>query len=123
MSPTQVRSPSGQRRGIDPRIRQRRIEVARRRGRRRLHFVLAAAAVVVLVAAGIAVLHTPWFSVRGVTVRGSHPHTTTRRSWRPRTWVDTHRWCPLTPGPPLHGWRRCRSSGAQGSSVSGPTTW
>jgi cell division protein FtsQ len=77
MSPTQVRSPSGQRRAIDPRIRQRRIEVARRHGRRRLHFVLAAAAVLLLVVAGLAVLHTPWFSVKGVTVRGSHPHTTT----------------------------------------------
>ncbi|MGA8724843.1 MAG: FtsQ-type POTRA domain-containing protein [Acidimicrobiales bacterium] len=77
MSPTQVRSPSGQRRGIDPRIRQRRIEVARRRGRRRLRLVLAASAVLALVVAGLAVLHTPWFSVRGVTVRGAHPHTAT----------------------------------------------
>ncbi len=73
MSPTQVRSPSGQRRGIDPRIRQRRIEVARRRGRHRLRFVLAASALLALVVAGLAVLHTPWFSVRGVTVTGIPP--------------------------------------------------
>ena len=77
MSPTQVRPTSERPRAIDPRIRQRRIEVARRRGRRRLRWVLAAVGVVLLVAVGIAVLHTPWFSVRGITVEGSHPHTTT----------------------------------------------
>jgi cell division protein FtsQ len=77
MSPAQVRSPTGQRRSIDPRIRQRRIDVARRRGRRRLRWVLAATVVVVLVVVGLAVLHTPWFSVRTITVEGSHPHTTT----------------------------------------------
>jgi cell division protein FtsQ len=77
MSPTEVRPTNERPRRIDPRIRQRRIEVARRRGRRRLWWILAALGMVVLLAAGVAVLHTPWFSTRVVTVEGSHPHTTT----------------------------------------------
>jgi cell division protein FtsQ len=75
MSPTAVRTPGERRAAIDPRIRQRRIEVARRRGRRRLRWILAALGVVALVVAGVAVLHTPWFSARVVTVEGAHPHT------------------------------------------------
>jgi cell division protein FtsQ len=75
VSPAAVRPPRERRTAIDPRIRQRRIDVARRRGRRRLRWIGAALAVVVVAVAGLAVLHTPWFSARGVTVRGLHPHT------------------------------------------------
>ena len=77
MSPVAVRPPSEKRGTIDPRIRQRRVEVARRRGRRRLRWIAAALAAVILAAVGLAVLHTPWFSARVVTVKGSHLHTST----------------------------------------------
>jgi cell division protein FtsQ len=60
---------------IDPRIRQRRNEIQRHRGRRRLRWVLAVVAVAVLVAGGIALLHTSILSARVVTVTGAHPHT------------------------------------------------
>jgi cell division protein FtsQ len=62
---------------IDPRIRQRRNDIQRSRGRRRLRWVLVAAAAAVLVAGGIALLHTSFFSARVVTVTGAHPHTST----------------------------------------------
>ncbi len=74
VSPTR----SGERtttRPIDPRIRQRRIEVARRAGRRRLRWVVGAGAAVVVVAVAIALLHTPWFSARlGDRRRLPSPH-------------------------------------------------
>jgi cell division protein FtsQ len=62
---------------IDPRIRQRRVAIQRSRGRRRLRWIVAVVAVAVLVAGGVALLHTPWFSARVVVVSGPHPHTTT----------------------------------------------
>jgi cell division protein FtsQ len=40
-----------------------------------LRWFVGVALAVVLVAAGVAVLHTPWFSVRVVAVSGAHPHT------------------------------------------------
>ncbi len=62
---------------IDPRIRQRRVAIRRDEGRRRLRAVAGVVAAVALVVAGWALLHTPPFSARVVTVTGSHPHTTT----------------------------------------------
>ena len=62
---------------IDPRIHERRVEVARREGRRRLAWIGGIAA---LLAAGgllLAVLHTPWMSAQVVTVTGQHPNTST----------------------------------------------
>lgn len=59
---------------IDPRIRQRRLAVARRQGRRRLRVLVAAAIVVVLVAGGFGLLHTGFFSAKKVEVSGAHPH-------------------------------------------------
>jgi cell division protein FtsQ len=70
--------PSGRSSGwpsIDPRIRQRRVDIQRSRGRRRLRWVVGAASVVGLVVVVIAVLHTPLFSARVVSVAGVHPHT------------------------------------------------
>jgi len=66
-----------QRLSIDPRIWQRRVAIQRSRGRRRLRWVLGTVAVAALVAVGVALLHTPWFSARVVTVSGAHPHTAT----------------------------------------------
>lgn len=62
---------------IDPRIRQRRVAIIRSRGRRRLYWIVGALAVLVLVVVALAILHTPWFSAKVVTVTGVHPHTTT----------------------------------------------
>lgn len=62
---------------IDPRIRQRRAAIQRSRGRRRLWWVVGIVAATVLVVAGVALLHTPWFSAQVVTVSGEHPHTGT----------------------------------------------
>ena len=63
--------------GIDPRIRQRRVAIARRQGRRRLRIVIAVAIIVVVVAGGFGLLHTGFFSAKKVAVTGSHPHTPT----------------------------------------------
>lgn len=63
--------------GIDPRIRQRRVEVLRSQGRRRLRVVLGVLGVAVLAIAGLALLHTPVFSARAVSVTGAHPATGT----------------------------------------------
>ena len=60
---------------IDPRIRQRRVDVRRRQGRRRLRWFAGVILVLLLVAVGVAVLHLPWFTVRVVTVSGTHAHT------------------------------------------------
>lgn len=62
---------------IDPRIRQRRAAVVRRRGRRRLRILVAFAVVVVLAVAVFGLLRSPLFDVRVVTVVGNHPDTTT----------------------------------------------
>jgi cell division protein FtsQ len=62
---------------MDPRIRQRRVAVLRSRGRRRLHWVLAGVGSLVLVAAVVALLQTPLFSARAITVTGVHPETGT----------------------------------------------
>lgn len=66
--------PSGEP-SIDPRIRQRRADIQRSQGRRRLHWIVGAASVVVLVVVVLLVLHTPLFSARVVSVEGAHPHT------------------------------------------------
>jgi cell division protein FtsQ len=63
--------------GIDPRIRQRRVAVLRSRGRRRLRRVLTVLGAAALAVAIVAVLHTPLFSARAVTVTGVHPETGT----------------------------------------------
>jgi cell division protein FtsQ len=60
---------------IDPRIRQRRVAIARHQGRRRLRIVVAAVVVVVVVAGGLGLLHTGFFSAKNVAVSGRHPHT------------------------------------------------
>ncbi len=60
---------------IDPRIRQRRNEVRRHQGRRRLHLIVGLTVVLVVAAGALALLHTPLFSVRVVAVSGIHPHT------------------------------------------------
>jgi cell division protein FtsQ len=63
--------------GVDPRIRQRRVAVARHQGRRRLRFVVAAVIVVLVVVGGLGLLHTGLFSAKKVEVTGSHPHIPT----------------------------------------------
>ncbi|MGB7052927.1 MAG: FtsQ-type POTRA domain-containing protein [Acidimicrobiales bacterium] len=62
---------------IDPRIRERRIDVARRRGRRRLAWVCAGAGVVAAAGIVLAALHTPWMSAQVLMVTGRHPNTPT----------------------------------------------
>lgn len=75
MTPPPTRTRTGDTRSIDPRIRQRRAEVERGRGRRRLRLLVVATAVVALIAGAVALLHSPWFSARVVTVTGTHTHT------------------------------------------------
>jgi cell division protein FtsQ len=62
---------------IDPRIRQRRLSVLRSRGRRRLRRVLGVLGAGALVVGVVAMLHTPLFSARAITVTGAHPETGT----------------------------------------------
>jgi cell division protein FtsQ len=62
---------------IDPRIRQRRVDVIRSRGRRRLRRVLAVLGAAALIALTVAALHTPLFSARAISVTGTHPDTGT----------------------------------------------
>jgi cell division protein FtsQ len=62
---------------IDPRIRERRLAVRRKQGRRRLRWVVGLVAVVVLFVVGWALLHTGMFSARVITVSGNHPNTST----------------------------------------------
>lgn len=55
---------------IDPRIRQRRAEVRRAQGRRRLRLLLGLLGVTVLVVGGLLLLHSPVLGVGRVTVSG-----------------------------------------------------
>jgi cell division protein FtsQ len=59
---------------MDPRIRERRVAVQRRAGRRRLYVLLGLVAVLFLVAMADAVAHSPLLDVRHVRVRGAN-HT------------------------------------------------
>jgi hypothetical protein len=58
---------------IDPRMRQRRVEVQRAIGRRRLHAVVALAVSASVATAGVALLHSPLLGVRRVEVAGVGP--------------------------------------------------
>ncbi|HEY7917338.1 MAG TPA: FtsQ-type POTRA domain-containing protein [Acidimicrobiales bacterium] len=77
MSPstTPIPPPADELSSIDPRIRQRRADIQRSQGRRRLRWIIAVVAALSLVAAIVGLLHTPMFSARVVTVTGAHPHT------------------------------------------------
>jgi cell division protein FtsQ len=61
--------------GIDPRIRQRRVDIQRSQGQRRLRWIAGAGAAAALVVVAVILLHTGWFSAQAVTVTGTHPHT------------------------------------------------
>jgi cell division protein FtsQ len=61
--------------GIDPRIHQRRLAIARLEGRRRLRVVIGVIGLVLLVLVAWALLHTGLFGARSVTITGVHPHT------------------------------------------------
>jgi cell division protein FtsQ len=63
---------------IDPRIRQRREQVERSRTQKRLRWLAVFVGLAILVAAGVFLLHTPWFKAKVVTVTGIHPNTTTQ---------------------------------------------
>jgi hypothetical protein len=56
---------------VDPRLRSRRIDVLRAKGRKRLALVLGALGIVVLVLGTLAVLASPLFSVKQVQVNGA----------------------------------------------------
>ncbi len=56
---------------IDPRIRQRRVEVRREEGRRRLRVLVASLAVVGVIATGAGLTRSPVFDVDYVDVRGA----------------------------------------------------
>ncbi len=56
---------------MDPRIRHRRALVRRAEGRRRLHVVMAMAAVVLVAGAGVGVLYSPLLQVDTVSVTGA----------------------------------------------------
>ena len=56
---------------IDPRIRQRLIEVRREQGRRRLRFVLTVAGILVVAAGGWGITRSPLLTVRHVEISGN----------------------------------------------------
>jgi hypothetical protein len=56
---------------MDPRIRQRRVEVQRAVGRRRLHIAFAALGGLSLIVVSLVALHSPLASVRRVTLSGA----------------------------------------------------
>jgi cell division protein FtsQ len=60
---------------IDPRIHQRRLDIRRTQGRRRLRWIGGALGAAVLVVLAVGLAHTPWFGAQAITVTGSHPHT------------------------------------------------
>jgi cell division protein FtsQ len=60
---------------IDPRIHQRRVDIQRLRGRRRLRWIGGALVAAALVAVVVGLVHTPWFGAQAITVTGAHPHT------------------------------------------------
>ena len=74
MSPS-GRSDSGEASDIDPRIHQRREDIRRIQGRRRLRWIGGSLVVAVLVLVVVGLAHTPWFGAQAITVTGSHPHT------------------------------------------------
>jgi cell division septal protein FtsQ len=55
----------------DPRIRERRVAVARAAGRRRLRYVIAGAGFVVLAVGALLALHSSLFSARHISIYGS----------------------------------------------------
>jgi len=55
---------------MDPRIRQRRTEVLRRQGRRRLRVLLSVCTVLGLALLGVLGLRSPWLSVRKIRITG-----------------------------------------------------
>jgi cell division protein FtsQ len=67
----------GQRPPIDPRIRQRRVDVLRSRGRRRLRRILVVLGAAALIGLTVTALHSPLFSARAISVTGAHPATGT----------------------------------------------
>lgn len=64
-------APAAERPAMDPRIRQRRTEVVRRRGRRRLRVLVTALSVVTAGVLALVVLHSSLLSARRVTVVGA----------------------------------------------------
>jgi cell division protein FtsQ len=60
---------------MDPRMRERRIEVQRALGRRRLRVLLVLAGVVIAAGAAFLVIDSPFLDVDRVTVRGTHALT------------------------------------------------
>jgi cell division protein FtsQ len=61
----------GSRPRMDPRIRSRRVAVARRQGRRRLRLLVAGLGVVCLAVAAVVVMHSPVMAVRHLRLAGA----------------------------------------------------
>ena len=72
-TPTQVRRSAapGPRPAVDPRMRARRREVARRRGRRRLVVICSLLGFTVLAVVALVLLHTQVLGARAITIKGS----------------------------------------------------
>lgn len=58
---------------MDPRIRQRRIELRRSTGRRRLHVLMAGLAIAASLGGAVALLHSPVLAVRHIALTGGGP--------------------------------------------------